>query len=52
MCGCGFVVGVEVGGREVKNMCDTCEPEVFCNILKMVMVCHGSTTNSVPLMEV
>ena len=34
---------MEVGGREVKNMCDTCEKEAFCDIPKMVMVCHGST---------
>ena len=41
VCGCGAVV--EVGGREVKNACDTYEKEAFCDIRKMVMVCHGST---------
>ena len=37
---------MEVGGQEVKNMCDTCEKEAFCDILGLVMVCHGSTQNT------
>ena len=31
---------MEVGGQEVKNICDTCEKEAFFDIPRLVMVCH------------